>query len=58
MRIDPPHSAWYRTDEQPPTGPAAAAALRRRDLATARALSAYLASKPAQGPRTTVSTAL
>ena len=58
MLIDPPHSAWYRSDEQPPTGPAAAAALRRRDLATARALSAYLATKPAQAPRSTVRTVL
>ena len=43
MLIDPPHSAWYRRDEQQPP---AAAALRARDVATARALQAYLATRP------------
>ena len=54
MLIDPPHSAWYRADEQPPTGPAASAALRRRDVATARAISAYLATRAPGAPRTTL----
>ena len=47
MLIDPPRWAWYRQDEQPPAGPAQAAAMRARDAATARALQAYLATRPA-----------
>lgn len=55
MLVDPPHSAWYRQDEQqPPT----AAALRARDVATARALQAYLATRTATPVRTTVTTSL
>ena len=58
MRIDPPRWAWYRQDEQPPAGPALSAAMRSRDTATARALQAYLAARPAAPARSTVTTAL
>ena len=58
MLIDLPPTAWYRCDEQPPAGPALAAATRDRDAATARALRAYLDSRPATPVRTTVEVAL
>lgn len=49
MLIDPPQAAWYRPSESPL---ALAVEMRVRDLATARALSAYLATR-ADVPATT-----
>ncbi|MCW2616648.1 MAG: hypothetical protein JWN08_3642 [Frankiales bacterium] len=58
MLVDPPHAAWYRPGAAPATGIALARGTRTRDVETARALRAYLATRPAVTVRTTVETTL